>query len=122
MSRWTIEREVIESVNESARYSMPNEFLCLLREEEGVICELVLLPGTLSGESHGILDVNMAPISYGVAGSAHSHPSHSNEPSDPDIGFFNSIGGVHIITCLPYDENSWRAYDSSGRPLDVDLV
>lgn len=122
MKRWAIEREVIEAINESARYSLPNEFLCLLRAEKGVVTELVLLPGTISGESHGILDVNMAPISFGVVGSAHSHPGYSNHPSDADLGFFNSMGGIHIITCEPFDLRSWKAYDSSGRPLDVDLV
>ncbi len=122
MKRWAIEREVIEAINESARYSLPNEFLCLLRSEKGVIIELVLLPGTISGESHGILDVNMAPISFGVVGSAHSHPGTCNRPSDADRGFFNSMGGIHIITCEPFNSRSWKAYNSSGDHIDVDVV
>ncbi len=119
---WAIEGELLDAINESARHSFPNEFLCLLRAEKRVITEMVLLPGTVSGERHGILDINMAPMALGIVGSAHSHPGRNNEPSDADRGFFNSMGGVHIITCLPFDRNSWKAYDRSGFPVDVDII
>jgi len=117
-----IEEQVLEMVNASARDLDPKEFLCLLREEDGVIVELVLLPGTISGDSHGIINLWMAPIDFSVCGSIHSHPGPSNRPSDADLDFFRRWGGVHIITCRPYDMKSWRAYDSNGREVELELI
>jgi len=52
----------------------------------------------------------------------HSHPGFSNEPSEQDKEFFANMGGVHIITCQPYDRTSWRAYDSRGEPLELEII
>ncbi|MGE4275068.1 MAG: Mov34/MPN/PAD-1 family protein [Candidatus Methanomethylophilaceae archaeon] len=117
-----IEEQVLEMINASSRSVDPNEFLCMMRAEEGVIVELVLLPGTVSGDSHGIIDVWMAPVDFSLCGSVHSHPGPSNEPSDDDLQFFRHWGGVHIISCRPYDTQSWRAYDSNGRMVSLEVI
>jgi proteasome lid subunit RPN8/RPN11 len=109
-----IDRSLLEMINEAARDSLPNEFVALLRAEDGVIQELILLPGTLQGEDSAQIMLNMMPIDYTVVGTVHSHPGHSNRPSNQDLSFFRHYGGVHIITCLPFDEKSWRSYDSQG--------
>lgn len=114
--------DFIDGFNESARSCYPDEFLCMVREEDGVVSEMVLLPGTVFGDSHSFLSEWMAPIDLSIAGTAHSHPGYSNEPSDEDRGLFSNMGGVHFITCLPFDRGSWRAYDSRGEPLDLELV
>lgn len=119
---YAIEKQVLEMFNASASSTFPNEFLCMTRAEKGVIIELMLLPGTISGDSHGIIDVWMAPVDFSISGSAHSHPSHSNEPSEDDLHFFRRWGGVHIITCRPYDMSSWNAYDSSGNKLQLQII
>lgn len=117
-----IERGLIEGINESARSVFPQEFLCMLRAEDGVISELVLLPGTVYGDSHSFLNTWMAPADLSIVGSVHSHPGHSNEPSEADVEFFGHYGGVHIITCLPYDMDSWKAYNSKGQQVRLDVV
>ncbi len=116
-----VDVDFLDAFNEAARSTYPDEFLCMVREEDGVITEMVLLPGTVYGDSHSFLNQWMAPIDYCIAGSAHSHPGFSNEPSDADRDFFGNMGGVHFITCQPYDRSSWRAYDSHGDPLDLEV-
>lgn len=117
-----VDVDFIDAFNEAARSTYPDEFLCMVREIDGVISEMVLLPGTVYGDSHSFLNQWMAPIDYSLAGSAHSHPGYSNRPSEADKDFFRNTGGVHFITCLPYDRTSWRAYDSRGEPVDLEIV
>ena len=81
-----------------------------------------MLPGTVFGDEHSFINQWMEPIDYSIAGSAHSHPGFSNQPSDADKDFFSNMGGVHFITCQPYDRNSWRAYDSHGEPMDIEVI
>ena len=117
-----VELDLIDSINASARSCFPHEFLCVLNAEDGIINGFMILPGTVFGDAHSTMIPWMAPHDLGIVGSAHSHPGHSNEPSDADLDFFSNYGGVHIITCLPFDRNSWRAYDPRGRELQLDVV
>ncbi|MBR4202355.1 MAG: Mov34/MPN/PAD-1 family protein [Candidatus Methanomethylophilaceae archaeon] len=112
----------IDGFNESAKSTYPDEFLCVHREIDGIISEMVMLPGTVFGDEHSFINQWMEPIDYSIAGSAHSHPGFSNQPSDADKDFFSNMGGVHFITCQPYDRNSWKAYDSHGEPMDIEVI
>ncbi len=117
-----IDINLIDEINECARSVHPDEYLCTLSAEDGVINQMVLLPGTVYGDSHSFLSMWMAPANCDIVGSAHSHPGYSNEPSDADLDFFSNMGGYHLITCMPYDRGSWRLYDSRGEPADLELV
>ncbi|HOO04182.1 MAG TPA: Mov34/MPN/PAD-1 family protein [Methanomassiliicoccales archaeon] len=117
-----IDRALMRMVNEAARDSLPNEFAAMLREEDGVVQELVLLPGTLQGKDSATLMLHMMPIDYSIVGTVHSHPGYSNRPSRQDLELFRRSGYVHVITCMPFDEGSWRAYDGAGRPLRLPVV
>ena len=117
-----VDINLIDEINECARSVYPDEYLCTLSAEDGVINQMVLLPGTVYGDSHSFLSMWMAPANCDIVGSAHSHLSDCNEPSDADLDFFSNMGGYHIITCYPYDRDSWRIYDSKGRPACLELV
>lgn len=117
-----IRGSTLRMINEAAIQTYPNEFLAALKAEEGVITEIIILPGTVQGDSHSIMYTNMLPTDYTVVGSVHSHPGHYNRPSDADLTFFSHFGGVHIITCLPFDETSWKAYDSNGRRVPLQII
>ena len=118
-----VDIELIDNFNESAKACYPDEFLCMVRQEDGVINELVLLPGTVYGDSHSFLSEWMAPVDYNIVGTVHSHPGYSNEPSDEDLSMFSNMGGIHFITCQPYDRDSWRAYNSKGQEVtDLDII
>ncbi len=114
--------DFIDGFNESAKSAYPDEFLCVHREIDGVISEMVMLPGTVFGDEHSFLNQWMEPIDFSITGSAHSHPGFSNRPSDADKDFFSNMGGVHFITCQPYDRSSWKAYNSRGEPIDLEII
>ena len=119
---YAVDVDFIDSLNESAKSCYPDEFLCMVRQENGVVNEMVMLPGTVFGNEHSFLSEWMAPVDYNLAGTAHSHPGYSNEASEQDLSLFSNMGGVHFITCQPYDRSSWRAYDSKGRILNLEVV
>ena len=117
-----VDIDFIDGLNESARSCYPNEFLCMVRQTDGVIDEMVLLPGTVFGDSHSFLSEWMSPIDFSIAGTAHSHPGYSNEASDEDLSLFANMGGIHFITCQPYDRGSWKAYNSKGEEVELEVI
>jgi proteasome lid subunit RPN8/RPN11 len=119
-----IERSCLSLIQQSARDVYPNEFLALLAvdTDPAVIAELVLLPGMIYGERHAIFKVYMAPVDRSIVGTVHSHPGPSARPSEADLEMFSRYGQVHIITAEPFDDKSWRAYDSGGNPLNLTVV
>jgi proteasome lid subunit RPN8/RPN11 len=118
----TITSKVLELMFAAARDTHPNEFACALRAEEGVVTEILLVPGTISGGSSAILRLHMLPIDLSVVGSAHSHPSPNAIPSEADLSLFARFGPLHIIIGYPYDMDSWKAYYRDGTEIDLDVV
>ncbi len=98
------------------------EFASLLRVEGDTVTELVLLPGTVSGDEHAIFDMWMAPLDKDVRGSLHSHPDEHPYPSDADFELFEKHGEIHLILCRPYGPADWRAYDFTGHPVELEVV
>ena len=119
---YAVDVDFIDGLNESARSCYPDEFLCMVRQTDGVVDEMVLLPGTVFGDSHSFLSEWMSPIDFSIAGTAHSHPGYSNEASDEDLSLFANMGGIHFITCQPYDRKSWRAYNSKGQEVELEII
>jgi proteasome lid subunit RPN8/RPN11 len=122
---WKIKKRCLDLIFECAKSSFPNEFGGLLRvdsEKKDTIIELVILPGTISGDAHAIFRLHMLPIDFSIVGTVHSHPSYSNRPSEADLQFFSKSGKVHIISANPFDMDSWRAYDYNGNQIDLIVV
>ena len=113
--------DFIDGLNECAKSTYPDEFICLHRVHEGIIDEIIMLPGTIYGDSHSIIMEWMDPIDFSRSGSAHSHPGFSAEASDEDLDTFRHMGGGHFITCEPYDRKSWRVYDSNGEEIHLPM-
>jgi len=107
---------------EASKDTYPKEFAAILRAEEGVITELLLLPGTISGDVHAVFQLHMLPIDFSVVGTIHSHPSGNYSPSEADLGLFSHFGRIHIIAGKPYTEGTWRAYDHYGTPWPLEVV
>jgi proteasome lid subunit RPN8/RPN11 len=123
--QWEIKKECLEFILECAKSSHPNEFGGLLRvdaDRKHTIIETVILPGTVSGESHAIFKLHMLPIDFSIVGTAHSHPSPSFNPSDADLLLFRKYGKVHIVAAYPFDLSSWKAYDYNGKEIDIDII
>ena len=122
---WKITEKCLELILESSKSTYPNEFGGLLRvdpDNKNTIIEVVLLPGTISGDSHAIFKLHMMPIDFSIVGTVHSHPSLYATPSDADLQLFRKHGKVHIIAATPYDKTSWKAYNHNGDELDLKVI
>jgi len=115
-------RGTLEFILEVARSSHPNEFIALLEVEDDIITDLIFLPGTSTSDSLALLRMETMPLGMKVGGTVHSHPSPHPIPSDEDLFTFSKIGGVHIIVAYPYDEKSWKCYDSSGKEISIEIL
>lgn len=117
-----ITSKVLELIFAAARDTHPNEFACVLRAEGGVINEILLVPGTISGGHSAILRLHMLPIDFTVVGSVHSHPTPNAIPSEADMSLFSRFGPLHIIVGYPYDMGSWKAYSRDGEEVRLEVV
>ena len=123
--QWKITRSCLDLILECSKSNYPNEFGGLLRVDSNnkdTINELVILPGTVSGETHAIFRFNMLPIDFTIVGTAHSHPSVSFHPSDADLLLFRKYGKVHIVAAYPFTLSSWKAYDYDGNEINVSIL
>jgi proteasome lid subunit RPN8/RPN11 len=117
-----IDRAVLDTINRSAQASYPKEFIAALRAEDGIITEILLIPGSLQGDDNATIMFHMIPVDLSVVGTVHSHPGGIPRPSDADLDLFRRHGVVHIITASPFNESSWRAYDGLGRRRELEVV
>jgi proteasome lid subunit RPN8/RPN11 len=124
--QWKITRKCLTLIFESSKSNYPKEFGALLRVDrvdKNTIIEVVLLPGTISGDSHAIFHLHMLPVDYSVVGTVHSHPSSIARPSDADLDLFNHFGRIHIIVGVsPFGDVTWKAYDYMGHMVSMEII
>ena len=115
-----IARDTLNFILEASKSMAPEEFAGLLQEKDGIITEVLLLPGTESSDTSAVLRLYMMP-NIKAAGSVHSHPGPNRKPSQADLHLFSKTGNCHIIVGRPYDKQSWTCYDREGniRKLQV---
>ena len=118
----SITAPTIELIMEASKTSLPNEFAGFLRAEKGTIEEVLLLPGTFSGDRSALLRLHMLPIDFTVVGTVHSHPSGDGFPSGADVHLFDRFGYVHIISYYPFQKTNWRAFDLQGKEIALKVV
>jgi proteasome lid subunit RPN8/RPN11 len=122
---WKIERKCLNLIFEAAKSTYPNEFGGLLRvdtDNKDIISELIILPGTIQGDSHTIFNLHMMPIDFYIVGTVHSHPSISFYPSNADLLLFQKKGKIHIISAYPYNFKSYRSYNRFGKMVNLEIV
>ncbi|EHQ35001.1 metalloprotein [Methanoplanus limicola] len=117
-----IKMELIKTLLALGKSQHPDEFLALLKVNNGVIDEFELAPGTITGRTSASFSQYMLPLSTNNAGSAHSHPSGALRPSDADLRFFPASGRWHIIVGPPYDLTSWRCFRADGRIAEPEVI
>ena len=117
-----IRQELLILLLELGRNSHPNEFVALLRERDGIIEELDMLPGTITGEDSASLLFDMMPLDTHLAGSAHSHPNGVIRPSNADVKFFPRSGRYHLIIGYPYRESDWKCFTADGNPHNMEVI
>lgn len=116
-----IREEVIRLLLTLGAENHPREFAALLIEEDGIICEVHFLPGTVGGRDSASILTDMIPLGISYAGSAHSHPNGVLRPSNADISFFGRTGRCHIIVGYPYTTGCYRCFtnDGTGQQIEV---
>jgi proteasome lid subunit RPN8/RPN11 len=117
-----IREELLEMLLALGKSHHPREFLAILKEEEGVMSDLELVPGTISRLESASFSPFMLPLDTHVTGSAHSHPNGVLSPSSADLRFFPSIGRYHLIIGSPYDRRSWRCFTADGSPCTMEVI
>ncbi len=120
--KWKITERCLDFILESAKSSYPREFAGMLRAQGKTIIEVLIIPGTIQGESHAIFNLSMLPIDFSIVGTVHSHPSYSFYPSPADLELFSKKGRVHIIVAMPFNKESWQGYDWRGKPIEIEVV
>jgi proteasome lid subunit RPN8/RPN11 len=116
-----IARDTLDFILETAKSSMPVEFAALLRAENDVITDVVILPGTESSRMSALIRLYMLP-NMEVVGSVHSHPSSNLTPSAHDLALFSRTGDYHIIAGPPFDEHSWTCYNALGERRILPII
>lgn len=122
MKIYGIKKAVLNMALEVAKDTYPKEFAAFLRAADGVIIELIFLPGTIGADRSTTIPLYMKPIDFSIVGSIHSHPSPNLFPSQADLSMFSRTGDVHIIVAYPYGMENWRAYDRSGNLLFLEIL
>ncbi|PKG32743.1 Mov34/MPN/PAD-1 family protein [Methanoregula sp.] len=117
-----IRQDLLSLLLQMGRENHPNEFAGIIREQNGIMEELNLLPGTIGREDSASVFYDMMPLDTHVAGSAHSHPNGVILPSDADLSFFPRTGRYHLIIGYPYRKNNWRCFTASGEPYDLEVI
>ncbi|NLA99461.1 MAG: proteasome protein [Methanomicrobiales archaeon] len=117
-----ISRDLLSMLFELGREHHPDEFVAALREQNGVIRDLDLVPGTIVGEESASFSINMLPLDVRKIGSAHSHPNGVLSPSTADLRFFPTMGRYHIIVGYPYGQRDWRCYRADGSPVQLEVI
>jgi proteasome lid subunit RPN8/RPN11 len=117
-----IRRELLDLLLAMGASNDPNEFAALLREEDGVIEECDLVPGTVTNEDSASVLLDMMPLGIRRAGSAHSHPNGVLEPSLADLSFFSRTGRVHLIIGWPYGADDWACFSADGTPYELEVL
>ena len=119
-----IARECLDSIKEAAKDLYPREFLAFLSlgDTKDIISELVLLPQMVYGKGLATFNRYMAPFDQSLVGTVHSHPSGVPKPSVGDLETFSKQGRIHIIIASPFNDESWRAYDSNGNTIELLVI
>ena len=123
--------DALQLALEASEDAHPNEYMGQLRgqdartlglDREGtVVTDVLLAPGTKTNPTSAEFKPTYMPNDLKSVGSIHSHPNGVLRPSQADLATFTR-GSVHVIVGAPYGRNDWRAFDSDGEPIDLDVL
>ena len=111
-----IRKAALEFILYASRNYHPKEFMGLLRGNDDLVTEVLVIPGTVSGSGFAHISTLNIPIDNTIIGSVHSHPATTNKPSNQDRITFPKSGNTHIISKYPYkDIQDLRCYDRNAK-------
>lgn len=116
-----IAKDTLNFILEVSKSTYPNEFAGLLQAQDGIITDILILPGTESSEVNAVLRLFMMPNITAV-GSVHSHPSSYIRPSKADLRLFSKTGTHHIIAGHPFGPKNWKCFNGNGEEITLDVL
>ncbi|MBU4373867.1 MAG: Mov34/MPN/PAD-1 family protein [Euryarchaeota archaeon] len=116
-----IARDTLKFILEVSKSSAPSEFAGMLQTTDDIITDVVIVPGTESGEESAVMQLFMLPNIHTV-GTVHSHPSGDTTPSTDDLELFDRKGQYHIIVASPFTNSSWTCYNNRGERVKLEVV
>lgn len=117
-----IDNELLDFITHAAKNTYPNEFAAFLREDKGVISEVVFSPFSIFGKNSSTISHFSLPLDTSIIGTVHSHLSRNGSPSEGDLNFFSHYGKVHIIVRHPYEKDDFFFYSREGEILEYGVV
>ncbi|MDR2854786.1 MAG: Mov34/MPN/PAD-1 family protein [Methanomicrobiales archaeon] len=118
-----IQKNVLSLLIQIGKDSYPHEFLAQLLHKDGIINDVLIIPGTITSPVMAYIRDDVRPIMVNLAGTAHSHPNGILRPSFTDVLHFAKIGGqCHLIFGSPFSRDSWRAFHADGSPYTLYIV
>jgi proteasome lid subunit RPN8/RPN11 len=124
-----IARETLVTALASSEDYHPRKFVAHLRateaselsaEAEGmVLTEIIFAPESKQDDVFDTLGVDALPRGASIVGTVASAPE--GELEGEDYTRFANRGRAHVVTFPPYDEGSWRAYDSDGAERELEV-
>jgi proteasome lid subunit RPN8/RPN11 len=119
-----ITRKAADGIITWSKTHHPNEAILVLQgrttRDQIIVDGLVIPPFAESGPFYSGFALHDLPYTIPHVGTAHSHPSGSNEPSLEDLHYFT--GYVSIIIHHPYEDETMAAYDRNGKKLEIMIV
>jgi proteasome lid subunit RPN8/RPN11 len=117
-----IKKATLEALLLAAKNTYPDEFIALLSSTKGkIIDEFVLLPATY-GKDFSSIRFDLMPYDSNAKGSVHSHPGPYATPSKADLRAFRAMGEIHLIIAAPFNFQSARAFNASGKEEKIEVV
>ncbi|WP_407357370.1 Mov34/MPN/PAD-1 family protein [Methanolobus sp. WCC5] len=116
-----IARETLDFILQVSKSTYPLEFAGLLQAKDGIITDILILPGTESSEVSATLRLFMMP-NISAVGSVHSHPGSVIRPSKADLRLFSKTGSHHIIAGHPYGPGNWKCFNGRGEEISLDVL
>ena len=137
----SIKKKVLEMILETSKSLHPEVFIGRLRVKEGAISELIFIPESKDVVTHPTLpsavglsltpygpytiDMLVKPdfvMDFSVVGFVISHTTKDIKANEQDLKLFGTRGNTHIIAAWPFDHDSWRAYDRTGKVKEIEVV
>lgn len=118
--RARIKEAALEFILNASRSIYPNEFTGLLRGEDNLMEEVLVIPKSTYGRGFATTQWDMVPIDSSIIGSVHSHPGPKSEPSKQDLRYFRKVGWIHLIVKKPYRSlGDVSGYTSNGELVEL---
>lgn len=120
----SLQKEVRDSILSYCQMKHPNEGILILKGKSKSghikVDGLVIPPFNYTGPTFAGFPQSFLPFDMSYVGSVHSHPSGSANPSITDL--HNFFGLVSMIVKAPYGDGDIFAWDSSGKPIKIEVV